>query len=262
MPSFDYIEDPDLRQKAIEEYNSSIEEEKKNFNTTLQSEIDKATSGLKASHSKLLDEKKKLQERFQGITNPEEALQALKLISENEEMQMLRDGKFEDVIQRRLSTKLTEFEEQTKELNTKLEMHEISSTKYKTMYADLVIDNNIRRAASKAGVLPAAMEDVLNKGRNLFSVAEDEKSVESRDHNGKLRKTEDEKVLTPENWIENLKKTSPHYWPASQSAGFIPGGGGGSADDLEVRIQAAATAKNTKLFRELREQQKKMRLTA
>lgn len=257
MPSFDYIEDPDLRQKAIDEFNSSLEAEKTTFNTTLQSEIDKATSGLKASHSKLLDEKKKLQERFQGITNPEEALQALKLISENEEMQMIRDGKFDEVVQRRLSSKLTEFEEQTKELNTKLEMHEISSTKYKTMYADLIIDNNIRKAAAKAGVLPAAMEDVLNKGRNLFAVADDEKSVESRDHNGKLRKTEDEKILTPENWIDSLKRTSPHYWPASQSAGFDPGSGG-NADDLEIRIQAAATSGNTKLFRELREQQKKM----
>jgi len=257
MPSFDYIEDLDLRQKAVDEFNTSLETEKATFNTSLQSEIDKATSGLKASHSKLLDEKKKLQERFQGITNPEEALQALKLISENEEMQMLRDGKFEDVIQRRLSTKLTEFEDSTRELNTKLEMHEISSTKYKTMYADLIIDNNLRKAASKAGVLSAAMDDVLNKGRNLFSVADDEKSVESRDHNGKLRKTEDEKVLTPENWVDSLKRTSPHYWPASQSANFVPGGGG-SADDLEVRIQAAATAGNTKLFRELRDQQKKM----
>ena len=257
MPSFDYIEDPDLRQKAIDEFTTSLEAEKSTFTTTLQSEIDKATSGLKASHSKLLDEKKKLQERFQGITNPEEALQALKLISENEEMQMIRDGKFDEVVQRRLSTKLTEFEEQTKELNTKLEMNEVSSAKYKGMYVDLIIDNNIRKAAAKAGVLPAALEDVLNKGRNLFSVADDEKSVESRDHNGKLRKTEDEKVLTPENWIEGLKKTSPHYWPLSQSAGFIPGGGG-SSDDLEVRIEAAASAGNTKLFRELRDQQKKM----
>lgn len=257
MPTFDYIEDPDLRQKAIDEFNLSLETERDTFKTTLQTEIDKATLGLKTSHSKLLDEKKKLQERFKDITDPEEALKALQLINENEEMRMLRDGKFEDVIQRRLSNVTTQHEETVKELNTKLEMHEINSTKYKSMYSDLVIDNNLRRAAVAAGILPAAMEDVLNKGRSLFSVAEDERSVESRDDKGKLRKTDEDKVLTPENWVESLKRTSPHYWPSSKSANFTPGEGG-SADDLEAQIQAAAKEGNSALFRALREKQKKL----
>jgi hypothetical protein len=256
MP-FDFIEDVELKSKVVGEFDTLAATMKDELGKQMQIEIDKATAGLKTNNQKLLDEKKKIQDRFKDINDPEEALKALKLINENEEFQMIRDGKFEDVIQRRLSTTTTQHEEAVKELQTKFETTEMSATKYKSMFQDLIIDNHLKSAAAKAGILPAALEDVLNKGRNLFSVAEDERSVEARDHNGKLRKTEDEKVLTPENWIEGLKRVSPHYWPASRSAEFSPGGGG-SADDLEIRIQAAAKSGDAKLFRELRDKQRKL----
>jgi hypothetical protein len=256
--AFDFIEDVELRTKVESEVGNMTAAMKDELGKSLQAEIDKATAALKSNNQKLLDEKKKIQDRFKDITDPDEALKAMKLINENEEMQMFRDGKFEDVIQRRLSSVTTQHEEAVKELTTKFETTEMTATKYRSLFQDLVIDNQLRSAAAKAGILPAAMEDVLNKGRNIFAVAEDERSVESRDHNGKLRKTEDDKVLTPENWIEGLKRQSPHYWPPSQAAGFTPGGGT-SADDLEVQIQAAAKSGNSKLFRELREKQRKMK---
>ena len=256
MP-FDFIEDPDLKQKVVDEFNAGLESVKSETTKLIQTEVEKATSGLKASQQKLLDEKKKLQDKYKDITDPEEALRAIQLISGNEEVRLLAEGKFDEVVQRRLSTATAQFEEQLTELKTKHENSEMSAVKYKSMYNDLVTDNSLRQAATKAGVLPAAMEDILNKGRQLFSVAEDERTVESRDAKGNLRKTDDEKILTPENWIEGLKRTSPHYWPASRSAEFTPGPGGG--DDLEAQIQAAAKSGNQPLYRQLREKQKKLR---
>jgi hypothetical protein len=255
MP-FDFIEDPELKQKATDEFNAGLESVKTETMKLVQIEVEKATSGLKASQQKLLDEKKKLQDKYKDINDPEEALRALQLITGNEEVRLLAEGKFDEVVQRRLSSATAQFEEQITELKTKYDSSEMTRTKYQSLYNDLVIDNSLRQAATKAGILPAAMEDVLNKGRQLFGVGEDERTVEARDANGKLRKTEDEKILTPDNWIESLKRTSPHYWPASRSAEFMPGPGGG--DDLEMQIQAAAKAGNQKLFRELREKQKKI----
>lgn len=256
--AFEYIEDEALRAKALEEYNQSVEAMKSETAKQIQAEVEKATAGLKASQQKLLDEKKKIQEKYSQINDPEEALRALQLISGNEEVRLLAEGKFDEVVQRRLSTQTAQFEEQIKDLSTKYESTEMTATKYRSLYQDLIIENSITSAAIKAGILPSAVTDVLNRARQLFQVGEDERTVESRDANGKLRKTEDEKVLTPENWIESLKKVSPHFWPPSTAAGFHPGGGS-TADDLEAEIQAAAKSGNQSRFRELREKQKKMK---
>lgn len=250
---FDFIEDPELRQKAEDEFNEALNK----TNASIDAKIAEATDGLKKSQQKLLDEKKKLQDKYKDITDPEEALRALQLISGNEEVKLLAEGKFDEVVQRRVSAHTKQYEDQVAELQSKFDNADMSSTKYKSMYNDLVVDHALRQAALQAGVLPAALDDVLNKGRRMFALNEDEVTVESRDKNGKLRKTDDDKVLTPDNWIEGLKRTAPHYWPASRSAHFIPGGG--DADDLDVQIAAAAKAGNQPLYRELREKQKKAR---
>lgn len=256
MP-FDFITDPVLKEQAESELNSALESTKAEIQKTIETEVNKATENLKKSQQKILDEKKKLQDKYKDITDPEEALRALQLITGNEEVRLLAEGKFDEVVQRRVSNITAQHEEAIQELSTKFENSEMTRTKYQSMYNDLVIDNSLRQAAVKAGILPAALEDVLNKGRQLFSVGEDEKTVESRDANGKLRKTDDEKILTPENWIEGLKRTSPHYWPLSRSAEFGPGATGG--DDLEAQIQAAAKSGNQTLYRQLREKQKKLK---
>jgi len=253
---FEYIEDPDLRQKAIDDYTKSIDGVKVEMKTELEKLVAESTSALKANHDRLLDEKKKLQEKFKDIKDPEEALKALQLINGNEEFQMIRDGKFEEVIQKRVSSATQQFEEDIKALNSKAENGEMTAVKYKSLYSDTVRDLELRRAAANAKVLPEAMEDVLNKGRQLFHIGDDEKTVESRDASGKLREIAG-KVMTPDNWIESLKKTSPHYWPGSVGGKLNPGFS--TANDLDDQIAAAAKSGDSALFRELRDKQKEAR---
>lgn len=250
---FEFIEDVELRQKATDEYNASIDSVKVDFSKKIETEVAKATEGLKINHDKLLDEKKKLQEKFKGITDPEEALAALAMINDNEDFKMIKDGKFEEVIAKRLSAVTTEHEQQLADLKAKLENHEMSATKYKSLFTDHTRDLRIKEAALAAGILPSALEDVMNKGRNIFTVGEDEKSVEARDANGKLRKTEDDKILTVDLWVDSLKKTSIHYWPPSKGGNLNPGG---DPNDLSEQIADAAKSGNQKLFRELRAKQK------
>jgi hypothetical protein len=252
MP-FEFIEDPELRAKAEADLNTTVEKLK----TELQSDFTKQIDGLKKNHDLLLDEKKKLQERFKGITNPEEAMKALKLVTENDEVRLLAEGKFDEVVAKRVSAALGEHEEVLKGLNDKLSNTEMNATKYRSMYQDTVRDIAIRQAGAAAKVQPSAMEDLLRRGRDMFTVGEDEVSVEARDKNGKLIKTEDDKVLTVALWIEGLKKIAPHLWPQSVSGDFVPGGG--SADDLEEQIQNAARKGDSVLYRKLREKQKKMK---
>lgn len=257
MP-FDFITDPEQRAKAEAEMNAALEKTKSELESSINSKIEEATAGLRNSQQKLLDEKKKIQEKYKDITDPDEALRALQLISGNEEVKLLAEGKFDEVVQRRLSKKMEEHEQSMIDLQGKFDTSEMNRVKYKSMYDELLVEIALKNAAVKAGVLPTALEDILNKGRKIFSVnSEDEVTVEARDKNGNLRKIEDDKVLDPDNWINSLKTTSPHYWAGSKSADFTPGGGGG--DDLDAQIAAAARAGDHAKFRKLRDKQRKIK---
>src|SRR6056297_228768 len=115
---FDFIEDPALREQAEGVVKAQIDEVKSGMQDQIATAVSEATAGLKENHDKLLDEKKKLQKTYENITDPEEALQALKLINENEEMKLLAEGKFEEVVEKRLSEKTGVFETQINELET------------------------------------------------------------------------------------------------------------------------------------------------
>ena len=254
---FEFIADPVQRQQAVDAYKASIDGMKVDFQNSLQAEVQKAIEPIKANHDKLLDEKKKLQQKFEGITDPQEALAALKMIKENEDFQLMKDGKLDEVIAKRTSALMSDHEAKVGELTAKLTNHEMTATKYQSLYKDTVRDLEIRRAAIAAGIVSeGAIGDVLRQGRELFSIAEDEKSVESRDKNGHLRKIDDE-VMTTELWLDSLKKTHAHYWPASVGGNFNPNLLSGT--DLEVQITEAAKAGNTALYRELRAKQKAAR---
>ncbi len=123
---------------------------------------------------------------------------------------------------------------------------------YEGLYKTKMVEDALRDAAVEAKIRPEAITDVLLHGRNIFSLSEDG-SIEARDAENKLRKTIDDKVLTTSNWIEGLKKSSPHYWPGSKGAGAEGGGGGG--DDLAGAIQRAADSGNHTEYRRLRKKQ-------
>lgn len=254
---FSFITDPDTRALAEDNYKAEQAKMQEQTQKMISDAIEKETSGLKKNNQKLLDEKKKIQEtlkNFDGV-DPKAAKEALKLLSENEEMMMLKDGKFEEVIEKRLSGIRSEHEEELQKVMAELDGHRSGLEKYQTLYSSKMVDDAIREAALKAKVRPEAIEDILNKGRQIFKLGEDEMSVEARDKDGRLRKTEDEKILTTANWIESLKTQSPHYWPQSKGANFDPDFS--DMDDLDRQIAQAAAANDTQLFRKLRDKKRK-----
>jgi len=250
---FSFITDDTQRQKAETEYKSSIDQMKVDFGTQIATEIEKATSGLKTNHDKLLDEKKKLQDKYKNITDPEEALAAIKLLNENEDFKMIRDGKFEEVISKRLQTTREEYETKLTDLQKNFDNESMKAIRFESNFKDTIRDLRMKEAASAAGILPSAFEDLLNRGRKLFTVADDERNIEARDNKGHLVKVDD-KILTPEIWIEQLRKTSPHFWPGSKSGSL---NSNSDATDLEHAIADAANRNDTKEFNRLRDLQKK-----
>lgn len=248
--NFDFIEDPELRQKAIDAY--KVDQEEKKAET--QRMIDEAITGLKTKNDQLLDEKKKLQEKFSGINDPEEALEALRLIQENEDIQLIKDGKIDELLAKRTSALTAEYDAKIAELTDQLGTTSEEASKFKSMFQTKMVEDTLREAAIKAGVRPEALSDVILRGNSVFSLS-DTNEVEARDQNGNLLKV-DGIVVNPSNWVDGLKETSPHYWPASEGAGASGAGAGADSDTMEKLAEYARTNQMGK-YNELRAKMEK-----
>ena len=234
--TFDFIEDADLKAKAIEEYNASV-------------------AGLKTKNEELITEKRTIQDKlklFDGIDDSAAAIEALKFVRENEQARLIQEGKFEEVIEKRVSQIRADAMAKVDELALKLEATANEATLFKNKYNSKTIEDILREAAVTAGVRASTVTDVLLRGRMEFNLAEDGVSIEARDVKGQLRKNEAGLVLSPQVWLDGLKSTSPHYWEGSEGAGFT--GKGVSTTDLMARMNELLDKGDFAGWKKLREQ--------
>jgi hypothetical protein len=133
-------------------------------------------SGLKNALTAVRDElktaKKQLQEtidKFKDI-DPEKAKEAQKKLQELEAKQLLDAGKVEDLLKLRTEQMKADYENQIVAFNkTILDLKKDLKTANQTM-AEVLIDNSIRAAAMKAGVLEHAVEDVVLRGQKTWTL--------------------------------------------------------------------------------------------
>jgi len=236
---FDFIENEELREKAVAEFEAQ-------------------TTGLKTKNDELLNEKKTIQERlkaFDSIDDPAAAMEALKFIRENEQARLLQEGKFEEVIEKRVSKIKSDAMTQIEDLTTRLDISSKEAVTYKTKFNSKIIEDELRNAALAAGILSEALTDVLMRGRMEFNLADDGVSIEARDAKGALRKNQDGIVLTPQVWMEGLKSSAPHFWPKSDSADFT--GKAVTTSELMQRMKELLDKGDVSGYRKLRDSQKK-----
>lgn len=261
MPmDFSFIEDDEQRAKAEEAYKESV-----------QKAVDTEVAGLKNKNAELIEEKRKASEtleeykaRTEGL-DLEKAKEAMELLEKTKRKDLLEDGKLDEYIQAEVQTKQREIEAQfssqldvtQQELAATVE----TATRYEALYKNKIMEDNLREVALKSGCTPDAevIRDIVGRGKQVFSLNADETGIEAKNADGSFKKTLDgDKILTPEAWVDDLKKTCPYYFPASHGTGASGGGagkGGGGGADLKDRIQAALDAKDMNLFRELRKKQ-------
>lgn len=253
MPDFDFIEDKGLREKVENAHKLEVDELTVNLTNASKTAVEDAVSGLKTKNTEILGEKKTLQEQlktFEGI-DPKKAKDAMEFHEKNKDAKFLEDGTVEELIEKKTSQLTSDHETVVTELTTKLGEAQAHGQNYQTLFESKVIDDGLKEEAIKQGIRPEALNDVVMRGRGVFSLDES-KQIEARDSEGKLAVTEDKKVLTPKNWITGLKETSPHYWPNSESAG-AHGGPGGADSDYTAKLADLAAKGDNAGYRALRD---------
>lgn len=161
---------------------------------------------------------------FQGI-DPVKTKEMLAKFENADEAALIAAGKIDEVINKRMEKhnaaqqKILEAAELAKDGAL-----EVAST-----FMERVLDNHIRAAAAKAGVHTSAIDDALLRARNLFSLDDNGNPVQFDEDDETVVLGKDGKTpFSPDEWLESMKETSPHWFPAGASGGGAQGGAKGS----------------------------------
>ena len=218
--------------------------------TAVAKAVSDATGGLNTKNTQLLEELRTTKENlsaFDGF-DADDVKKTMSLFNKSEEAQLLKDGKFDEVIEKRTEKLRGEYDGKLADMKSASDAAIENSKKYEGLYKNKIVDDEIRKAALSSKVIPEALDDVLRRGRDVFSIGEDG-SIEARDNSGELLKV-DEHLMDPSRFIEALKKSAPYYWPSSSGTGAS--GSGGSVKDADSKLLSAAASGDSAAYREIR----------
>jgi hypothetical protein len=196
----------------------------------------------------------------------DKAKEALALLEKTKQKDLLEEGKLEEYVQAQVQTKQREIESKfSTQLELALQEKDKIATvasKYEGLFKNKIMEDNLREVALKSGCKADAevIRDIVVRGKQVFALNADETGIEAKNADGSFKKSRDgDKILTPEAWLDDLKKICPYYFPESAGTGASGGGTGGTGgkggDDLQDQITAAAASGNFELFKKLRKKQ-------
>lgn len=191
-----------------------------------------AVAGLKAKNTELLgalrDTKESLK-RFDGI-DPDAVRNILKRFSDDEEAGLIAKGEIDKVLTKRTERMKADYDKKFSEMAGQLEV----ATKRAQAFQGRVLDEAIRKAASKAGLHQHAIEDALFRGRALFTLDDHDEAVALGEDGKPIFGKDGKSPFTPLEWLEGMKEKAPHWFPATASGSGAIGSGPGVAGQKTI----------------------------
>lgn len=160
-------------------------------------------------------------DKFKNI-DPTKHNELLAIQREIEEGKLIKEGKLEEVVNLRVGTMKTTYEQQIEQLNN-------ANQQSSAQLAILLIDNAIKSEAIKNGIYATAVDDIVLRARSVYSV--DKGNPVPKNDKGEVIYGKDGTTPMPiGEWILNQKKVAPHLFHGSQGSGAGGGRGNGSSD--------------------------------
>ncbi len=202
--------------------------------------VAEVTNGLKTKNSELLASLQKQKEtlkQFEGI-DVESVKQIMARFENDEEAKLIKDGKFDQVIERRTEKLRAESERQVQQALEKAQ----AADKRAKNFEGLVLDNHIRAAAATAGMHPQAIEDALFRGRSIFTLDAEGKAIQLGEDKHPVLGKDGKSPFTPAEWLEVMKATAPHWFPTGST-----GAGGGQGGKQAAKAKTITREQFEKL---------------
>lgn len=168
-------------------------------------------------------------EKYKDL-NPQKYQELMELQRQRQEKELIDKGEVDQVIAGRIKTMKTEFD-------TTLAARDQSINTMSRQLESLLIDNTVRTAATKTGVRPEAVDDVLLRAKTVFTIKDGK--VAALNEKGEVVYGKDGTTpLGIEEWSTGLKATAPHLYMGS-TGGNAQGNGNG----IRTNSNATPTSK-------------------
>lgn len=199
-----------------------------------------ALAGIKAKNEELISEKRKLQEEWAEFKDLDKNMlkNYIERLKTDEEAKLIAEGKIAEVIDRRTERMREAYSNQIEEKANAAKDWQNKFSDLERKFNFTRIDSAIRDAALATNVVSSAIDDVITRGRGIFEIDENGRLISKDPNTNDVRIGADGKSpYNPNDFIMDLKKTAPHFWPQSQSGGFS----GGSPADRMTHMQSVLT---------------------
>lgn len=198
----------------------------------LKSALQKERESVKAANRAV----KEMQEQFAGI-DPSKVRAMMEKLDNDGESALIAAGKIDEVINKRTEKLRAELQKQVDLAHGEAK----SAGERAGKFSQRVLDNHIRQAATKAGLHSHAVEDALFRARSMFSLSEDGDAIQLGGDGAPVLGKDGKTPFSPTEWLEGMKETAPHWFPAGSLGGGAAGSGSG-AGGAKVMTRAAFNA--------------------
>jgi hypothetical protein len=174
----------------------------------------------KEARKEAMDRLKALQSQFGdlGDLEPDQIKEQLGKLQQIEDKQLLDAGKVEELFVQRTDRMKKDYEKQLKLMQDQLAERDGVLGKTNARLSEVLVDHSIAAAAARANVRPTALPDVLNRGRSLYRLVEDQ--VVPLDANGQMITGKNPALaLDMDEWLAGLQADAPHLFEPSTGAG-------------------------------------------
>lgn len=186
--------------------------------------VAREVAGLKAKNDELLGKLKSTNEQlksFDGI-DPVKTREMLTRFENDAEAKLIAEGKMSEVIEKRTERLRADYEKKLSEAQAAAQ----TEAERAKAYQGRVLDDALRAAAAKAGLHQYAIDDALLRGRSMFSLDANGQAVQLGPDGQPVLGKDGKSFFSPSEWLDGMKETAPHWFPATASGGGAQGSRG------------------------------------
>ncbi len=221
--------------KPTGDENGAVDKTSPEFLAAVREAAASDVAGLKQNRDAVLIEKRKLKEeydamktKFAGLGEYDSLKAMVDRLENDEEAKLIAEGKMSEVLDKRTKSMRDDSEARVTAATTRITELETESAGLRSTIVTLQVVSSIDQASAKLECAPTAIPDIRRAAREMFTLNAETNEIEART-DGVVQMGPDGKTpLNPATWLEGQKKTSPHWWGASNGGGA--NGGVGVAD--------------------------------
>lgn len=208
--------------------------------TKLRQWGDQLVAGVTANKDAILNEKKQLEaklsdlEKKWGEFDPETVRAVMSRFKNDQEIQLIKEGKVDEVIQMRTDALRKDLDAKLNAAQGQNEKLEEQLRSARGRIKELTISKSVQDALPE-DIERTAVPDVLREARELFDL-DDEDQVVARGPDGTPLFAKDGKShLSISEWLEGDRERNPHRY-ARSAGGGANGGGGARAKSPQSNV--------------------------